>query len=151
MLAVEVRLGNGLVGGFLGASDRVSHGGDTQNSATRGNYHIVFQLGASVEGNAVVGIHGKLSDGVARTGLFGVVGRCQYYTNGGAAIPFDGGLVQLASQGQFEGFGQVAFDAHHDGLGFRVAHAAVEFQHLDQGAWRPGHRQSSRRRTESPE
>ncbi|CFW05319.1 Uncharacterised protein [Bordetella pertussis] len=55
----------------------------------------------------------------------------QHHAQGGAAVPDDVGLVERAVDGVLERIKQVALDAHHDGLRFRVAHAAVVLQRLD--------------------
>ena len=48
-----------------------------------------------------------------------------------AAIPLRLDRVERAVDGMLDQREQVALQPHHDGLGLRIAHAAVELQHLD--------------------
>ena len=48
----------------------------------------------------------------------------------GTTVPVGFGRVELAIDGLFDQFQQVALQSHQDGLRFRVAQAAVELQHL---------------------
>src|SRR5690606_34020113 len=116
---------NGTIGGRLRALDRVGKHRDAQYAPARCFQDAVFQLGAGMEYDAFVGIVGKPADDVAGTCLCRIATGCHDDTQRRTPVPFDVGLVQPASDGQVEDFGEIAFDAHHDGLGFRVAHPAV--------------------------
>ena len=65
---------------------------------------------------------------IALAGLQRITMRGHHYTQGRTAVPLQLDLVQASRSGSHHHFKQVGFQAHHDRLGFRVSHAAVEFQ-----------------------
>ena len=69
-------------------------------------------------------------DGIALAGAFRVAGGGQHHADGRAWVPVTGYLVQLAIQSGFAEFHEVALQTAEHGLGFRVAEAAVELQHV---------------------
>ena len=78
-----------------------------------------------------VGLVGwQATDGVALARVHGVTGGGQHHAQRHARVPVQRHLVQLGAGGREQHLGQVGTQPHHDRLGLRVAHAAVEFERL---------------------
>ena len=73
-------------------------------------------------------------NGVAFAGVQGVALGGQHHAHGGAAVPIElevfEHLAFAIGRGQ-QHIDQIGFEAHHDGLCFGVAHAAVELEGFD--------------------
>ena len=83
-----------------------------------------------MEDHRIVGLGWQAGDDVALARVERVVGRGQHHSQGHTAVPLQLDLVQRAVGGVQKHVDQVALEAHHDRLGFRVTHAAVELQRL---------------------
>ena len=71
---------------------------------------------------------GQARNDIALAGVHGVACSCHDHTQCCASIPFQFNGVQFFTGGRQHDIHQIAFQTHHDGLGFWVAHAAIEFQ-----------------------
>jgi hypothetical protein len=126
--AVEVDLFDRLVGLLLRHLDAVAQAHHAQHAAAVGgrvpppSWVPAWKVTHS-------GRFGR--DAVIRSPLRGLVriaGGGHHHAHRRAAVPFQFHLVERAVDGVFHHGQQVALQARHDRLGFRVAHAAVEFQ-----------------------
>ena len=65
--------------------------------------------------------------------------RGQHHANGGAAVPIQLKVVKASfgtgGSSSYKHIDQIGFQARHDGLGFGVAHAAVELKGFDVALW----------------
>ena len=132
--AVEADGVDRLVGALLRRLDVVAERGDAEHAAAGGDDLAVLRGRAGVEDVHVVAgcrASGRPWMTSPLLGVSGIVGGGQHDAERDAAVPFGFDLVEAAVDGGFEQGDEVALQAHHDRLGFRVAHAAVEFQHLE--------------------
>ncbi len=129
--AVEVNRVDGLVSPLLRDARRIAQRGDDQHPAARGAQHALrVERGTGMEGDAVGGLGRNAGDGVALARVFRVAMCGEHHAQGGAAVPLQFHLIELPGDGLLEHHRKIALETGHDGLGFRVAHAAVEFQRL---------------------
>ena len=137
------------VSALVGQLDVLAERGDAQHAAAAGDHLAIPVGGAGVEdvgvlAEAVAG--GQAVDDVALLRGVRVVGGGEHDAERDAAVPFGFDLVERAVDAVFEQVDEIGLQAHQDRLGFRVAHAAVEFQRLDRAVvWRSsGRRRGSR-------
>ena len=67
-------------------------------------------------------------NGISLARAQGVAVRGHDHAERGAAVPFQLDLVKTARRRGHHHLVQIGFQPHHDRLGFRVTHAAVEFE-----------------------
>src|ERR1035438_5876169 len=79
----------------------------------------------------------KAGDGQACFITAGIPCRTGHHTGRSAWSPTQLGVGEAAIDAGFQCFNKVALEAHQDGLGFRIAEAGIELQHL--GAARRHH------------
>ena len=84
-----------------------------------------------MEHHYIVSVGWQAADGVALARVFWVAVRGHDHAQSSAPVPLQLDLVELAVGTGDQQVEKVAFEAHQNRLGFRVAHAAVEFQRFD--------------------
>ncbi len=130
--AFKVNLCHGLVGASQRLGERVCRGGNAQHAAAGGEHLPVLERRAGVEdlhaGN--LGRGSQAGDGQAGFVAARIAGGAGHDAGRRAGRPAQRRLGEAAVDAGFERVDQVAIEANQDGLGFRIAEAGVEFEHL---------------------
>ena len=83
-----------------------------------------------MENLAVLCLRRQAVDCVPLARIVRVAFRSQHHRQSSTPVPLSLDQIELSFNGVFDQDRQIRLEAQQDGLGFRVAHAAVEFQHL---------------------
>ena len=129
--AVEMNSRRDFVGAALRRLHIVTEGRDGENPATVDCYLPAFQLGAGVEHVAIVRAWSEPLDDIALARGVGIARCSKHHPEGNPRVPLGLDLVQPPRDRVLEQADQIALEPHHDRLGLRVSHAAVELEHFD--------------------
>jgi hypothetical protein len=89
-----------------------------------------------MEHHRVLGLLRQAGDGVALARGHRIAVSRHHHAQGDAPVPLQLHLVERSVGGRHHHLEQLGLEPHHDRLGLRVAHAAVEFQRLDRAVGR---------------
>src|SRR6266571_4961017 len=128
--AVEADVLYDPVGAPLSRFDRVPEGGHAQHASSRRDDLAVLQRGARVKYPEVLPCGGKAGDDIAFFRRIRITRCRQHHAERDTAVPFRVDAIQAALHGMLDQLEQVALETQQDRLGFRIAEAAVVFQHL---------------------
>src|SRR5712691_6088971 len=127
--AVETDAFNDFVGAPLRHLDRVTQGRHAQHAPTVGDDGAIFQGRPRVKHPEVFSRRWESRYDVAFFRGAGITGGSENHPERGAAVPFRLDAVEPPVRGALDQLEQVAFQAQQNRLRFRIAEAAVEFQH----------------------
>ena len=119
-----------VIGLLLRHLDAVAQADHAQHAAAGSRQALAGQGGAGMESHAVDGFRRNPGNQIVLARCIRITGSGHYHAQCGAAVPFQFDGVERAVDGMFHHHQQVGFQARHDRLGFRIAHAAIEFQRL---------------------
>ena len=128
----EMDVAEGFVGAFLSGGDGVAECGDAKDPAAVGEDLVAFLFGAAVEDLDIAhaGGGGEAGDGEAGGIFAGVAVAGGDDAEGGARVPLERDILEAALDDGEHHFEQIALETHHEGLGFGIAEAAIEFENF---------------------
>src|SRR5688572_5361176 len=119
------------VGLALRGGDAIAQSDRAQHAPAVGEHAAILKAGARVEHLAgQLRSHIQALDDVAFADLVRITLGREHHAERRAGVPFGLDLVQPAIERGLAELHEIALHAHHDGLGFGVAEAAVVFEHV---------------------
>src|ERR1019366_7405606 len=129
--AVEADLHDRVVGALHRIRQVFAARGHTQHAPARGVISAITPAGAGMENLHSVDALSfvQTAEELARLEPTGIAARCHHDADRRIMGPAEVALADASFDGRLNRLKQVAFHAHHDGLGLRIAEAAIELQH----------------------
>ena len=124
--AIEVNVAQDVVGALLCQLGRVTHGRHAQHAPACRQGDAVMHGRARMKNMCIRHLRRQALHRITTARLQRITVRRHHHAESNAAIPGQLDLIERPVGGMHQHVEQIALEPHHDGLRFRVTHAAVE-------------------------